>query len=152
MTGTAVLPRLAGFAVGSLDLPEEVAHAGRRTLLNALALAVGAARHPAVDAACEVVSSLTRRPEASIPGRSARVEAEWAAFVGGIAVHAEDYDDTHLATVVHPGAPVVPAAVAVAEMYGSSGRELLEAVVAGWRLRAGWVSVSGRVTSTADGT
>lgn len=132
MTGRpAVFPRLAGFAVGSLDLPEEVAHAGRRTLLNALSLAVGAARHPAVEAACEVVRRLTRQAEASIPGRSVRVEAEWAAFVGGIAVHAEDYDDTHLATVVHPGAPVVPAALAVAELYGSSGRELLEAVVAG---------------------
>ena len=131
MIGTAVLPRLAGFALGPLDLPDEVAHAGRRTVLNALALAVGAARHPAVDAACQVVSRLTRRPEASIPGRSARVEAEWAAFVGGIAVHAEDYDDTHLATVVHPGAPVVPAALAAAELYGSSGRELLEAAVVG---------------------
>ena len=132
MTGMhSVLPRLAGFAVGSLDLPEEVADAGRRTLLNALALAVGAARHPAVEAACEVVSRLTRRPEASIPGRTLRVEAEWAALVAGIAVHAEDYDDTHLATVVHPGAPVVPAALVVGEVYGSSGRELLEAVVVG---------------------
>ena len=127
----SVLPRLAGFAVGSLDPPGEVARAGRRTLLNALALAVGAARHPAVEAACEVVGRLTRLPEASVPGRSARVEAEWAAFVGGIAVHAEDYDDTHLATVVHPGAPVVPAALAVAELYGSDGRELLESVVVG---------------------
>ncbi len=131
MIETAVLTRLAGFSVGPLDLPEEVAQAGRRTLLNALALAVGAARHPAVEAACEVVSRLTRRPEASIPGRPLRVEAEWAAFVAGIAVHAEDYDDTHLATVVHPGAPVVPAALAVAEMYGRTGRDLLEAVVVG---------------------
>ena len=131
MIGTAVLPRLAGFALGPLDLPDAVVHAGRRTFLNALAMAVGAARHPAVDAACEVVSRLTRHPEALIPGRSARVEAEWAAFVGGIAVHAEDYDDTHLATVVHPGAPVVPAALAAAELYGSSGRELLEAAVVG---------------------
>ena len=131
MIETAVLPRLAGLAVGPLDLPEEVAHAGRRTLLNALALAVGAARHPAVEAACEVVSRLARRPEASIPGRPLRVEAEWAAFVAGIAVHAEDYDDTHLATVVHPGAPVVPAALAIAEIYGRTGREMLEAVVVG---------------------
>ena len=130
-TRLAVLPRLSAFAVGPLDLPEDVAHAGRRTLLNALSLAVGAARHPAVEAACEAVRALTRRSEASVPGRSARVEAEWAAFVGGIAVHAEDYDDTHLTTVVHPGAAVVPAALAVAELYGSSGRWLLEAVVVG---------------------
>ena len=131
MTGTAALRRLAGFAVGSIDLPGEVAHTGRRTLLNALALAVGAARHPAVEAACEVVQSLSHRSEATIPGRPVRVEAEWAAFVGGIGVHAEDYDDTHLETVVHPGAPVVPAAHAFGELCRSSGRELLEAVVVG---------------------
>lgn len=130
-TRPAVLPRLSAFAVSPLDLPEDVAHAGRRTLLNALSLAVGAARHPAVEAAYEVVRRLTRRSEASVPVRSARVEAEWAAFVGGIAVHAEDHDDTHLTTVVHPGAPVVPAALAVAELCGSSGRQLLEAVVVG---------------------
>ena len=131
MSAVAVLPELAAFALEPLDQPEHVLHAGRRTLLNAVALAVGAARHPAVEAACRVVSRLTRKAEASIPGRPDRVETEWAAFVGGIAVHAEDYDDTHLATVVHPGAPVVPAALAVAEMCNSSGREMLEAVVVG---------------------
>ena len=131
MSAAAVLPELAAFALEPLDQPGDVLHAGRRTLLNAVALAVGAARHPAVETACRVVSRLTREAEASIPGRPDRVEAEWAAFVGGIAVHAEDYDDTHLTTVVHPGAPVVPAALAVAELYGARGRELLEAVVVG---------------------
>jgi len=131
VSAAAVLPELADFALEPLDQPEDVLHAGRRSLLNAVALAVGAARHPAVEAACRVVSRLTRKAEASIPGRPDRVEAEWAVFVGGIAVHAEDYDDTHLATVVHPGAPVVPAALAVSELCGSSGREMLEAVVMG---------------------
>lgn len=131
MIEEAVLPELAAYVLGPLDLSEDVLHAGRRTLLNAVALGIGAAHHPAAEAACQVVSRLSRAQEASILGRPDRVDAEWAAFVGGIAVHAEDYDDTHLATVVHPGAPVVPAALALAEMYGSSGCELLEAVVVG---------------------
>ena len=131
MTATSSFAEPAEFVLGPVALPGEVLRAGHRTLLNALALAVGAARSPAVDAAHRVVADLTRRPEVSIPGRSRRVEAEWAAFLGGIAVHAEDYDDTHLVTVVHPGAPVVPAALAMAELCGSSGRELLEAVVMG---------------------
>lgn len=131
MTAVPKLPDLADFALRSVEFPEEVVRAGRRTLLNALSLAIGTSRHPAVEAACKAISYLVRQPEASIPGRSDRAEAEWAAFVGGISVHAEDYDDTHLATVVHPGAPIVPAALAVGEMHARSGRELLEAVVVG---------------------
>jgi 2-methylcitrate dehydratase PrpD len=45
--------------------------------------------------------------------------------------HALDFEDTHDATLVHPNAAVLPAALAVAEMTGASGRELLTAVALG---------------------
>ena len=55
----------------------------------------------------------------------------WAALLNGMAAHVEDFDDTHLATVVHPGAPIVPAALAVGEDLGASGRDTLVAAVLG---------------------
>jgi 2-methylcitrate dehydratase PrpD len=55
----------------------------------------------------------------------------WAALVNGIAMHVEDFDDTHLRTVVHPGAPVVAAALAAAEFVRASGAELAQAVLVG---------------------
>jgi 2-methylcitrate dehydratase PrpD len=111
--------------------PPAAAHAGRRTVANAVALAAGAARHQAVTAVAELVSELGGDGSASVLGTDMQLPAQWAALVNGVAVHVEDFDDTHLETVVHPGAPVVPAALALAEHLDATGRELLDAVVLG---------------------
>jgi len=42
-----------------------------------------------------------------------------------------DFDDTHDPSLVHPSAAIVPAALAVGEMAGASGSDLLIAVAAG---------------------
>ncbi|MGI9597918.1 MAG: MmgE/PrpD family protein, partial [Acidimicrobiales bacterium] len=55
-----------------------------------------------------------------------------AAFANGCAAHAFELDDLHEEAISHPGAVVVPAALALAEERGSSGRDLLEAVVIGY--------------------
>lgn len=55
----------------------------------------------------------------------------WAPLIHGIAMHVEDFDDTHLRTVIHPGAPVVGAALTAAEQAGASGEQLIDAVLAG---------------------
>jgi 2-methylcitrate dehydratase PrpD len=49
----------------------------------------------------------------------------------GVMIHSFDFDDYHQAKI-HPGAPVIPAAVAVGECFGASGREVLTAMVAGY--------------------
>jgi 2-methylcitrate dehydratase PrpD len=127
-----VTTELAAFAAGPLQAPaEEVLHAGERTVANALPLAVGGAALEATRIALETVAELGNAPEATVLGTDRRLSAQWAAFVNGVGVHVEDFDDTHLATVIHPGAPVVPAALAVAERVDSTGLELLEAVLVG---------------------
>lgn len=133
---TSVTATLAAFAGDGAALPEEVRHAGRRTVLNAVALAVGAARHPAAEAALAAARALGTPPQAGLLGRPERLGLTWAPLVTGIAVHVEDYDDTHLATVVHPGAPVVPAALAAAEWVGADGAAALDAVVVGVEVAA----------------
>jgi 2-methylcitrate dehydratase PrpD len=130
MTLTAALCDLA------LDLRWTELSAGARCAAsratgNALALMVGAARHPAVVAAVRAVSELGAGDPVAVLGRAERLPAVWAALVHGIAVHAEDYDDTHPPTVIHPGAPVVPAALSAAVLADASGAELLAAVTAG---------------------
>jgi 2-methylcitrate dehydratase PrpD len=56
----------------------------------------------------------------------------WAAFVNGAASHVVEQDDLHNASVVHPGTVVFPAALAVAQAVGASGRQLLAAAAAGY--------------------
>lgn len=55
-----------------------------------------------------------------------------AAFANGTIFHGIELDDTHSGSSVHPGAVVIPAVLAVGESEGSSGRDALEAIVAGY--------------------
>nr|ALV86748.1 hypothetical protein [uncultured bacterium P2N8] len=63
-------------------------------------------------------------------GRSVEV----AALVNGALSHIVEMDDVERASVTHPGAVVVPAALAVAERVGASGPDLLAAIVAGYEI------------------
>lgn len=92
-------------------LPQEVREAALRSLLNVVGTAVGAARTTEVDllvAHGRAVGALGGCP---VPGRFERFDAPNAALITGFAAHVDDFDDTHLATVVHPGAAVYAAAL-----------------------------------------
>ncbi|HWW48336.1 MAG TPA: MmgE/PrpD family protein [Xanthobacteraceae bacterium] len=57
-----------------------------------------------------------------------------AALINGALGHSLDFDDTHADSSLHPSAPVVPAAFAVGESIGASGRDVLTAIVAGYEV------------------
>lgn len=129
----AVSRELAHFAstLQWADLPDGARRAARRTFANVVGLAVGASGHPAVVTALGALEDLGAEGNCSVLGRPERLGVSWAPLVNGIAMHVEDFDDTHLRTVLHPGAPVVAAALSVAETTGSSGTDILTAVAAG---------------------
>src|SRR5512134_2497044 len=111
--------------------PDVVEREARRTFQNWLGCAIGAARHPTVERAIAAVRELAPAAQASVLGRSERFDIASAALLNGIASHTFDFDDTHLRTIIHPAGPVASAALALAERDGSSGRELLDALVLG---------------------
>lgn len=78
------------------------------------------------------------RPDATLYGRG-RAPARTAALINGTIAHGIELDDTHDQSCSHPGAVVIPAALAVAEMTGASGERLLTAIIAGYeaQTRAG---------------
>ncbi len=57
-----------------------------------------------------------------------------AALLNGALGHSLDFDDTHAAGTLHPGAAVIPAALAAGEMAGASGADVLAAIVAGYEV------------------
>lgn len=125
--------RLAEFVSGhpSRGWSDEVDHEAHRTFLNWLGCAVGAAQHEAAEAALAAVAMLQPAPQATVLGRQERVDMASAALVNGITSHTFDFDDTHLKTIIHPAGPVASALLALAEHTGSSGRELIDALVLG---------------------
>jgi 2-methylcitrate dehydratase PrpD len=110
---------------------DAVDHAAHRTFLNWLGCAVGAAQHESVNAALAAVHMLQPAPQASLLGRTEKVDMASAALINGISSHTFDFDDTHLKTIIHPAGPVASALLALAEHHGSSGRALIDALVLG---------------------
>src|SRR5258706_140015 len=110
---------------------DAVEHEAHRTFLNWAGCAVGACRHESAEAALAAVRMLQPAAQSSVLGRPEKVDMASAALVNGITSHTFDFDDTHLKTIIHPAGPVASALVALAEVTGASGREVIDALVLG---------------------
>src|SRR5713101_878750 len=131
--GLRVTERLAEFLVASRwdDFPDAVRREGVRSLLNFVGGALGGCRDEAVTLAVRVLAPFFGPAQASVIGRSERPDALNAAFLNAVSANVLEYDDTHLATVIHPAAPVVPGLLALAEQRRISGAALVHALILG---------------------
>ncbi len=84
---------------------------------------------------------------APVVGTSLLVAPNIAAIVNGTAAHGYELDDTHDASMSHPGAVVIPAALAVAAELESSADDTLAAIACGYEAmaRIGMAAVAERV-------
>ena len=129
----AITEQLARFAAThpSRGWSAAVDAEAHRTFANWAGCAIGPSGHETVDAALAAVQELQPAAQASLRGRSEKVDIASAALINGISSHTWDFDDTHLKTIIHPAGPVAPAALALAQHLGKSGRELIDALVVG---------------------
>jgi len=134
----SVTRSLAEFTAGIRlpALPSEVANRARFLVLDLVGNIVRA-RHdaestPAFLAAARALG--LGAGSAGVFGDACRYTPAGAAFLNGALAHSLDFDDTHAAGSLHPGAPVIPAALAAGEMAGVSGAEVLAAIVAGYEI------------------
>jgi 2-methylcitrate dehydratase PrpD len=124
---------IAAFALS--DLPDAVLHEAKRSLFNVLAVAIGASMHPGVDAILRVSRETGGTPVAPIVGRSVLANAHFAALANGFAAHVDDYDDTHLATVIHPAAAIAATLLALAPAAQPTGEAAMRAFVLGCEIQ-----------------
>ena len=131
-----VTQNLARFVVAARwdDIPDAVRHAAKRALLNVFAVALAGCRAGPVEIALQSLAEFSERRQATIIGRSERMDSLSAAFLNAASANAFDFDDTHVPTVIHPSAPVAPALFALAERRPVSGAELLLAFILGVEL------------------
>jgi 2-methylcitrate dehydratase PrpD len=112
-------------------LPPPVRQAAHRTLLNVVATAIGASRAAAVDIAVGYAIAHGGKPVAPVPGRTEWLDLTGAALASGIAAHVDDFDDTHLETVIHPGAATMAAALPLGVANRVHGETVLRAFAIG---------------------
>ena len=119
-------------ALGYQDLPAPAREIARRCILDYLGVALAGASDPLVRILLEELAEAGGSPQASLIGHQIRLPALSAALVNGAAAHALDYDDVHMAMPGHPSVAILPGLLALAELKGSSGREVITAFVAGY--------------------
>ncbi len=123
--------RLADFLAG-LDMDDRLVERASDFLLDTVAAIVYGAEQPWAQAAIAHALATGGDGSSTVIGNGARTTPAMAAFANGAAAHAFELDDVHEEAISHPGAVVVPAALALAEELGRPGRELLEAIVVGY--------------------
>jgi 2-methylcitrate dehydratase PrpD len=122
------------------DIPAEVISLGKKSILDGFGLALAGSMAQSGAISRKYVESFGTSHQAStLIGSSSKASPRFAAFVNGVSIHADDFDDTQLAIakdrvyglLTHPTAPVLPAAFAIAEANGLSGKETMAAYFAG---------------------
>lgn len=118
------------------DLPDELIALGKKSILDGFGLALSGS----VAESGRIVQDYLRAQgvdagagAATVIGTGMKTPARFAAFANGVGIHADDYDDTQLAVgpdrvyglLTHPTAPCLPAALAIAEQQGNSGKEMM---------------------------
>jgi 2-methylcitrate dehydratase PrpD len=118
-------------------LPAEVRDRAKALSLDMIGIAVRA-RHDAESTPAMLAASNRlglAGGACTVIGDAAGYAPAGAAMVNGTLAHSLDFDDTHAPGSLHPSAPIVPAALAAAEMSGADGKTVVAAVVAGYEVQ-----------------
>lgn len=114
------------------DLPTPVVERAKACLLDWIGSALCGSTSPTATLALGAVRQLAGRGSATLVGARQAAPPFGAAFYNGAVAAVDEIDDVHEEASLHPGIVVIPAALAMAQGQGASGRRLLTAVVAGY--------------------
>jgi 2-methylcitrate dehydratase PrpD len=116
------------------ELPQGVIEQAKTCILDVLGSTFLGSTLPWGEIMMRYVESTGGRPESMVIGSGTKGEAGNAALANGTMAHGFEIDDVLICALHHPGVVIVPAALAMAERENSSGREFIEAVVAGYEV------------------
>lgn len=134
MSGQQTLAEtLADFAGATRfeTLPDAVVDSVKKRVLDTLGICVAAGALPTSAAARAYATEQGGARQAHAVGIPGRIPATLAGFVNGVLAHSLDYDDTHLPSVLHPSASVIPAALAAGQAAGADGATTIAAIAVG---------------------
>jgi 2-methylcitrate dehydratase PrpD len=116
------------------DIPEAAMTGAKRCLLDVAGAAASGADSLLARALRRFAIEQFAAGSSDVWFSEARLTAPGAALANAAAASALDIDDGHRAAGGHPGASVIPAAIAVAQSAGADGRDLLTAIVIGYEV------------------
>lgn len=118
------------------SVPEEVTTYAKRLVLDTVGIMIGAESR--VESSPPIKNAITaldgNGTGGTVLATGEQLTPANAAFLNGAMAHSLDYDDTHRGASLHPGAPVIAAALAAAEQTNATGNELLTGIIAGYEI------------------
>ena len=129
-----VMTALSTYMAGAKDraLPADVAENAKHHILDTFAAMVSGSELPPGRVALTLARAQAGRPIATVVGSNIVTGPIDAALVNGVLAHSDETDDSHGPSQSHPGASIVPAALALGEELGVSGDHYLRAVTLGY--------------------
>ena len=126
---------VAEFAVNTRyeSIPGDVMRLGKKSILEALGVALSGSVSAPGRIVHDYIREFARKDgSASVIGSALRAPPRFAALANGVAMHADDFDDTLQAETgrlqgVHPTTPALAAVMAFAEAKQLTGKQLLAA-------------------------
>jgi 2-methylcitrate dehydratase PrpD len=131
------MPALSSFVANMRydSIPPKALETARVAILDCLGVAIAGSREESGLITSRLVREEAAKEESVIYGQKFKSSAVQAAFANGTAAHAHDFDHSFIAGG-QPTAPIIPAVFSLGDALGSSGRQILEAYVAGFEVTA----------------
>src|SRR5579863_4584704 len=117
---------------GGRPLPKDVTERTKYAILDTFAAMISGSELPPGRFAIQFARAYKGEKIATIPGSDVLCGPIEAAMVNGMLAHSDETDDTHPFSQSHPGASVVPSAMAVGEQFGMDGTRFMRAVALGY--------------------
>jgi len=125
--------RLARFVIETrtADIPPAVIDGARDALIDTVGVALAGTLEPVGEIVARWIAEVGAKPQCALWGSALASSPAEAAFANGVCAHALDFDDSLTTLRGHPSATMVPAALAVGEVVGASGADVLAAYALG---------------------
>ena len=114
------------------DLGPDTVSVTKKCIVDWLGCVLGGASTPAARIMQDVADEMGGKEQATVIGDFSRNTVLHAAMINAYNCHILEMDDVHKSSIVHPAAPVISAAFALGEYLGSTGKEIIESIVAGY--------------------
>jgi 2-methylcitrate dehydratase PrpD len=141
-----VMARLSSYMSEARDraLPDDVVEKTKHHILDTIAAMVSGSTLPPGRVVLRFAASYGGEPISTVVSTKILCGPIEAALVNGNLAHSDETDDSHAASLSHPGCDVIPAALATGEKFGVGGTQFLRAVALGY-------DVGTRMTMTLGG-
>jgi len=129
----SIAETMADFAIDTQDsdIPSSVRTRALHNILDCIGIAFASTQYDFAHRTLNALRGIGGDGSTPVIGMTASLSPRDAAIVNGLLCHGLDFDDTHIAGVIHPSASVLPLILSAAKTTNASGQDLVTAYIIG---------------------